>query len=354
MAGALLIGVALASCARPGPDKLIPTAAPPNSTLVKILVATNRARIAPDQNIFTPQRARQLNYAAFTLALPHGQYASAQMTSVAVSDPLRNFSTVDQSALTRAQFNRDVSERLRTSPKRNVYVFVHGYNNNFQESLFRIAQIAADAQIDGPVILFSWPSQARLAGYVADRDSVAYSRDYLAQLLMDLAANPSVGRIGVLAHSMGGWLTMETLRELRLARKQSVLNRLNVVLAAPDIDIDLFRQQLRVIGPMNPPITLLVAKNDEALAISSAVGGAKARVGNVDISDPRIEEAAQEAHLRVIDISTLSSADGLGHDRFVSVAALYPRLSASLQGSLHRTGAYLLNGTTAVLEGPPQ
>lgn len=347
---ALLVSLFLAGCARPGPDRLTPTEAPSDATFVKVMVATSRARLAPDQNIFTSERARQLNYAEFTLALPHSKFASAQTISIATSDPSDNFLTVEQAALTPSQFHQEVNARLRTSSKHNVYVFVHGFNNNFQESLFRIAQVAADTQVDGPVILFSWPSFANVIGYVGDKDSVAYSRDYLAKLLIDLAADPSVNRIGVLAHSMGGWLTVETLRQLRLTGRQSVLNRLNVVLAAPDIDIDLFRQQLRVIGPMQKPMTLLVAKNDQALAISSMLGQAKVRVGNIDVADPRVEEAAQRADVRVIDITSVSNGQGFGHDGFVYVAALYPRISPSIPPSQQGPGVYILNGSTGELE----
>ncbi len=170
---ALFLGALLANCARPGSDRLIPTAAPADAKIVRILVATTRARVEPDQNIFTSQRARSLNYAEFTVALPPAPaFAAASATSVS-NDPLERFSTVDQAILTREQFNAQLASRRHGILKQRVYVFVHGYNNNFQESLYRIAQMAADTRVDGPVILFAWPSQARLTGYVADRDAVA-------------------------------------------------------------------------------------------------------------------------------------------------------------------------------------
>ena len=42
------------------------------------------------------------------------------------------------------------------------------------------------------------------------------SRDAMEHLLLDLAALPDVGRVHVLAHSMGAWLAMEALREVAL------------------------------------------------------------------------------------------------------------------------------------------
>ncbi len=102
------------------------------------------------------------------------------------------------------------------------------------------------------------------------------------------------------------------------------------------------------------PLTLLVSKNDEALAVSSSLAGAKARVGNVDVNDPRVDEVARRADVRVIDISSLSTSDGLGHDRYVYAASLYPQLSASMKEKMQNAGAYVFNGASMMLEGPSQ
>ncbi|MGO8411564.1 alpha/beta hydrolase, partial [Rhizobium ruizarguesonis] len=76
------------------------------------------------------------------------------------------------------------------------------------------------------------------------------SRDALTDLLAALARDSRIGTITVFAHSMGGWLTVEALRQLRLSGQDDVFNRLTVVLAAPDIDVDVFQAQMQVIGPM--------------------------------------------------------------------------------------------------------
>ncbi len=39
-----------------------------------------------------------------------------------------------------------------------------------------------------------------------------------------------------------------------LTGRSATLNRLAVVLAAPDIDVDVFRAQMNVIGPLTPPM----------------------------------------------------------------------------------------------------
>jgi esterase/lipase superfamily enzyme len=213
--------------------------------------------------------------------------------------------------------------------------------------VLRITQIAADTQTDYTPILFAWPSEARATAYAADKDAATFSRDHLADLLSSLASNPRIGRVAVVAHSMGGWLTMETLRQLRLAGKNSVLNRLRVVLASPDIDVDVFRQQIAVLGPMEHPMTILVASDDRALAISSRLAASRPRVGALNVNDPRVVEAAQKAHVRIIDISALDTSDAFRHDRHVRLAALYPQME-SASTTADQSGAFVLDaiGTT--------
>ncbi len=152
---ALFLGALLANCARPGSDRLIPTAAPRRRQDRQDSGCDHTPPASsPTRTFFTSQRARSLNYAEFTVALPPAPaFAAASATSVS-NDPLERFSTVDQAILTREQFNAQLASRRHGILKQRVYVFVHGYNNNFQESLYRIAQMAADTRVDGPVILF--------------------------------------------------------------------------------------------------------------------------------------------------------------------------------------------------------
>lgn len=334
---ALLLGCLLAGCARPGPERLAVTQASPDARLVKVFVATTRERQTPDANVFTTERARTMRFAEFTIAVPPERPDQPAGTANAMD----RFVTVNQTVLTRPAF----MGRL-TAQKRDVAVFVHGFNTNFQEAVLRITQIAADTHTNYTPILFAWPSEARATGYLADKDAAIFSRDHLADLLTSLANNPNIGRVAIVAHSMGGWLTMEALRQLRLAGRTSVLNRLRVVLASPDIDVDVFRQQLAVLGPLPHPMTVLVASDDQALAMSSRLAGSRPRIGALNVNDPRVVEAAQKAHVRLIDISAMQTSDIFKHDRHVGLAALYPQMEKAGPGQF---GVFMLDTVGATL-----
>lgn len=352
---ALLCAGALAGCAsRPGAEVLVPVAAAPGTKLVPVYVATTRTRQAPDENVFTNDRAPTLNFARYTISVPPGHTPAKIEWPNGIPDPMVNFATVDQAGLSAATFRAEIAAPRPTAraAKRNVIVFVHGYNENFQEALFRLAQMAADADIGATPILFSWPSLGALSGYVADKDSVTYSRDYLVETLTMLAADPRIGKITLLGHSMGGWLTAEALRQLRLSRQDRVLARLEVVLAAPDIDVDVFRSQVRVIGRLSPPMTLLVSKDDRALKVSSLITTDRPRVGALDVDNPLVQEAALKADIRIIDISNVPSSDSFNHSRFVSLAALYPKVSHDAGRNLGNAGAFVFDAVGATVAAP--
>jgi esterase/lipase superfamily enzyme len=269
-------------------------------------------------------------------------------------DPALSFTTTQQEVIDKRTFQQLVVGRSSPRTPLKATVFVHGFNTNFQEALFRLAQMTADGDIAGVPILFAWPSEGKLTGYVADRDAVAASRDQLAEVLTTLAQDPAVADVAVIAHSLGAWPAVEALRQLRLAHKDAVISRLRVVLASPDIDVDVFRTQLAVIGPPSPPMTVLVARDDIALSIASLIAGERPRLGMINVDDPRIQEAAEKAKLEIVDVSSVKAPDGMRHERFASLAALYPRLAApDADGAdLRRVGTFVFNALGATISSP--
>ena len=352
----LLVALALTACGgRPGPDVLQPLAAAPavpGARLVTVYVATTREKLAGSVQAYGAGRAATMNYAEYTISMPPGHKAGQIEWPERKADPARHVVTVAERSLSEAEFARAVERQKRSAG--GTLLFVHGFNYSFQEALYRMAQMTADAEIVGTPVLFSWPSEASLTGYLADKESVTYSRDQLAGLLDLMTGN---GReISVLAHSMGGWLTVEAMRQLRLTGKGRALDAMTVVLAAPDIDVDVFRRQMQVIGPMKRPMTILVSPDDVALKISGRLAGARDRVGMLRVDDPKVQEAAVKANVQVVDVTHISASNVLNHDRFIGLAKLYPRLaSAERQDAgrgLRKAGAFIFNAVGATLSSP--
>ena len=324
---AVLFSFFLVGCAtRPGPEVLTPVAALPGEETLQIYVATTREREI-SSNVFTANRANALSFAKFAVSVPPNHKPGNLEMPTAIPNPQNSFAVVDQAVMSETDFRKAVAPQGGTRRKKHkVFVFVHGFNNSFQESLFRLAQLQADTKIDGIPILFAWPSQGRVAAYKMDKQSASYSRDYLMALLTMLSSSSEVSDIMVVAHSMGAMLTVETLRQLRIEGKDRVISRLSrVVLAAPDINAQTFRTEVQAIGPLKPPLLVLVSKDDRALRASSILDAGIVRAGDINVDDPVVREAALKEKVQIVDISRLASHDDLGHDRFVSVAVLYSR-----------------------------
>ncbi|MBX9457703.1 MAG: alpha/beta fold hydrolase [Rhizobium sp.] len=350
----LILSIGLTGCGtRPGPEVLeTVSAVPDDAKQVRVYAVTTRNRINPDSNVFDAGKATAPNYAELTVSIPPTHKPSQiEWPKGRKANPAKDFAVTGQAVLSEAAFREAIHPGKAGSNR--VGIFVHGYNYNFQESLFRLAQISHDARLDGTPILFSWPSQAAVAGYVADKESATYSRDYLAALMTEAVAGRSDKDVMVFGHSMGGWLVVEALRQLKLQGRDDVLAKLNVVLAAPDIDEDVFRTQMAVIGKMKNPMTILVSGDDRALAVSRLISASSNRVGTLNVNDPKVQQAAVASGVTLIDISQVEPSDSAHHNRFVDLVGLYPSLAAGTEDKgLRKAGAFVFDAAGATISSP--
>jgi esterase/lipase superfamily enzyme len=139
-----------------------------------------------------------------------------------------------------------------------------------------------------------------------------WSRDALQEVLEGLSASATVGRIHIVAHSIGTMLAMEALRQFYARNGDAAAERIGaVVFAAPDIDMDVFTSSVERIGPLAPKITVITATNDRALAISGWMAGGVTRVG-----------AAQKAQLAKLGLRVIDASEQgwglINHDLFLS------------------------------------
>ncbi|MGR3197169.1 MAG: alpha/beta hydrolase [Paracoccus sp. (in: a-proteobacteria)] len=354
----LVMAAALAACApRPGNETLQEVRADAgDAQTTTVFVATTRAPQGRGSTRFGSAWSLGISHAAYTVSVPAGHKPGRIEWPDGAVDPQSSFAVVGSANLT----PKDYRTALARDPRRNagIGLFVHGYNHSFPEALYRLVQLSVDAGTGGVPVLFSWPSAGTPFGYLADRDAVAFSRDALTQTLAGLVASAEGGTVTVTAHSMGALLVMESLRQLRLEGRGDVLNRLSVILAAPDIDPDLFRAQIAVIGQMRQPMTILVSPDDRALRLAGRLSAHRRRVGALDVRDPRVRAAVAQARILVIDISDLPAQGLARHDRYVELAAIYndlmsdrPRAPSPLV-QIGRAGVFILDGLQGALTQP--
>jgi esterase/lipase superfamily enzyme len=141
-----------------------------------------------------------------------------------------------------------------------------------------------------------------------------------------MLAQAGARRIDIVAHSMGTWVTMEALRQLAITGDRDLGGRLgDVVLASPDIDVDVFKSQMRRYGKPQKPFILLLSDDDRALKLSGILAGSRPRVGGY--ADTR-DLAAYG--VTVVDLSGVGGGDSLNHTKFAGNPMLVKALGQRL------------------------
>ena len=342
-----------AGCASPNSHDLIRpeiTAVAPDKIAGthQIFVATTRAEAENKAQVFDGQRSATLHLARVTVSVPAiHTTGNIERPKGKVAKPDKFFTAGD---IVSYSSEGAFEQALRTdiaSHDRRALVFVHGYNNLFDDAVYRMTQVVHDTGYAGTPVLFSWASGGRAVDYVYDRDSATGARDSLEATLR-LLVKAGAKRIDIVAHSMGNLLTVETLRQLAIAGDRDLDGRLgDVVLASPDIDVDVFKSQMRRYGKPERPFILLLSRDDRALSVSQIIAGDKPRLGDY----ANTEEIA-DLGLVVVDLSKVSAGDAANHAKFANNPVLVKLLGESLKsGDLRREGTNPDNQIAALTKG---
>lgn len=317
---AAVFATCLAGCAGQKPvDLSVVTTPAVGASEVEMLVGTTR-QAAGEGTVFSGERSRTLAYANVVISIP----PDTARKIGEVQRPERNPGNPDKEFVVRRIDRVDAPQAysrfatLLAQPRNRgrALVFVHGYNNRFDDALLRFAQIVHDSKAPGVPVLFTWPSRGKLLAYPYDRESATYSREALANALERMSKDKRVTEISILAHSMGNWVAMEALRTLALKHGRVPPKIVNVMMASPDIDVDVFHSQLRSFGAKPPRMTLFVSRDDNALAASKRFAGDIPRLGAIDPTQEPYNKDFERAHIAVADLTKIAGDDAAKHDKF--------------------------------------
>jgi len=338
---ALIVSAPLVACAsRPDNGFLSPVAlTAPGESDQTVLVATTRARDPRPGTYFNGERAGSLNYADFTISVPPKHVpGQVELAASPPGNPESDFVVRDAAYLDGDKaFVQALNAQLLKRPKgsRSVFVFIHGYNTLFAEGLYRATQVAQDSKTTSVPVLFTWASRGKLGDYVYDTNSATAARDSLEHVLR-LALASDADHVNILAHSMGNWVTVETLRQMKISGNVPNKNKIGlIVLAAPDIDLDVFRSDMNRFPGNRKPFFIVLSKDDKALGISSLIAGGQSRVG----ADTNVQDLTALG-ATVIDLTDVKADDPTNHDKFAQLAEVAPELRGVLErGVGSRPGA---------------
>jgi esterase/lipase superfamily enzyme len=299
------------------------------ATYVDMLVVSTRAPSAVPGQIYSGERAEDRSLVNVVVSIPQDRKAGTiQWPSGPVPDPRHEFTTVKLDPMSPnavdAWFVRVAAKR------RKVLIFIHGFNNTFEEAVFRFAQIAHDSGADAAPILFTWPSRGGPFSYLYDRESATNARDAMEFVLNVAATDPNVSDVTILAHSMGNWVALEALRQMAIRRGAVPPKIRNVIMAAPDVDVDVFQSEYLALGARKPRFTLFLSRDDSALSLSRFLAGDKDRLGDVDPEAEPYRSKLQKTNIVVIDLTKLAAGDPFHHAKFADSPEVVRLIGARL------------------------
>lgn len=267
----------------------IEDAAPPASAPLRereaneyrVWFGTNREPVdqADPSRGFTGRRSREVRYGHCDVYVPESHKigsigSSALIRLLTWTDDrlkLRHLATVAEE-----QFWSAIRDQLSAVPvpARHAVVFIHGFNVSFEEAAIRAAQIGFDLGVEGAMAFFSWPSQGSVDQYPGDGESIQASEPAITDFLVDFAERSGAEAVHVIAHSMGNrGLLRAVTRIAQDAERRSGLMFENFILAAPDVDVDVFLNLAKAYGSLARRTTLYVSEKDKAVSLSRWLHG---------------------------------------------------------------------------------
>ena len=290
---------------------------------VRVFYGTNRARTGETKPaLFYGKGRGDLQYGYLNVTIPQihkeaeleTQPRWAEYVFALTGESMRrHYVLLDQiTPLAKDDFARALRQQVKESPSKDLFIFVHGFNNTFEDAARRAAQMAYDLDFDGTPILYSWPSQGSATAYAVDEAAVGISGRKMADFLETVVAQSGAERIHLLAHSMGNRALIEALQTYLAKRapekRQHIFGQ--IVFTAPDVDRDYFTDAIDSLRGAAERVTLYASDNDYALRTSQYVHGAPraGTAGDVIIRLPGLD---------TIDMSAVP-ADALGHSYFAA------------------------------------
>lgn len=299
---AMALAVAVTACSTAPNAEPILTALQPID-IQDVFYATTRAPSQDDQ-LFSGSHASDTSYGVVRVGIPTGHKPGELSLASGNPDPTRHLHTRAVSKIP----SLTAFAQQSVGAKPGAMIFVHGYNNSFVESIYRYAQIAHDTDLPGAAIQFSWASAGEAAAYVGDRDRALLSRYALSELI-NAVAFEQPDTLVLVAHSMGSLPLMEALAILDDAAKKRLAESVTeIVLVAPDLDIDLFAAQLSQTSIAPAKFAVAINRDDRLLGMSSALSNGRDRLGN-----KADQKALTQLGVRVFDMTGINDGDLPGH-----------------------------------------
>ncbi|MEX3973835.1 alpha/beta hydrolase [Paraburkholderia caribensis] len=304
--------------------------------VVRVFFGTDRVvTVAKGGPEFSSIHASTMTFGSVDVSIPRNHVTGAIESPSVLRmefhrDPERDVTILHVALSVYQHFRAEMRTKALNAATPSVLLFIHGYNVSFEDAAMRTAQMAYDLDFAGAPVFFSWPSRGNLIGYFDDEQSIERAEADIEQFVTQVLAASPGAYLYVIAHSMGNRGLTRALVNFARNHPDQVYRLREVVLAAPDIDTDVFVHQIAPsLVAIGAPVTLYASSTDHALTISERIHGG-----------PRAGDAGENLVLlhgiETIDVTNVDT-DLTGHsyvgDRRSILSDLYYIIQADTRAS---------------------
>ncbi len=220
-------------------------------------------------------------------------------------------------------FAEAINAQLAKSENKDVQIYIHGYNVDFEYSTLVGRELEHFLGYQGVFITYNWAATPNRFAYFRDQESATATRRNLRSLVEFLSDNTDASRINLIGYSAGSRLTFEVAYQIALLNRSGDGPRLgNVILISSDLDRSFVGHALAdgILRSLDQ-LSIYTSGTDSALAMSSLVFG-RDRLGQSwdpeeDVWPELEERLASLDKLEIIDVTDAEESSlGNGHAFF--------------------------------------
>ena len=190
---------------------------------------------------------------------------------------------IDHSVIKMFKSKDEFISALKGTGSDRIAVFVHGYRKSFDGAVSLGKHLEANLQT--PVVVFSWPSKNRYSAYMGDEATAEWSSFPLAKTLADLGETFSNANISLVSHSLGSRMVAWSLRILASDHQRPAKDDKfgSIVFCSPDFDRDTFTAETPLIKSSCTNVKIYLDSHDSRIWLSKVLHGSP-RLGSPDKS----------------------------------------------------------------------